>query len=367
MGHLSIITLDTIEEILDTGFISTRGDIGSKNEKGRPYLEKTVADLFSDALATRKGDVVYPWIVKDKKSNTPNVGFQYKMIISGNPIFVKGEEYPIKIPLESEYNEYDNALSEAEALDIFRDELLWNAIGKKSLGRGRSITHQSPKEDKLIEKLLGSYLTKKLKKKSYSDNNISIELSQTKDNLGEYPKSKIWKFEPKERLKNLNIEDIQWVKKNGGFTYEKALEAWLMENIDSPNCDLKDYFFNNTDIEWFGNYLPYGVLGKNIDIVVLHQGTDDLLYSSVIELKQERLTKAPLLRTIKQIKNYSNFIAKAFQLDKARINPIIICHSDTDPVRGFKNVRDSKLKWDNRNLKLVGYKVSGNKVEFKGF
>lgn len=127
VGHLNIVNNDTIIDILETGYISTNGVLKSRTIK-------TISDLFSDVLATRKGDFVFPWIIKGKDNN--QIGFRYILKIAGPPIYVFGDEYPIKIPIEDIVISYPIALEESDALDLFRIELLWNAIGKKSLGRG---------------------------------------------------------------------------------------------------------------------------------------------------------------------------------------------------------------------------------------
>ena len=93
MGHLNIVTQETFNEIINEGHISTRGDL-----KDEGKWIKTTSDLFSDALAMRKGDLVFPWIIKSNGGK--NIGFKYVFRVSGKPIFVNGEKYPIKIPLE---------------------------------------------------------------------------------------------------------------------------------------------------------------------------------------------------------------------------------------------------------------------------
>ena len=162
MGHLCIVNNETIENVIKTGYISTKGDLGK-------LPIKTISDLFADVLAMRKDDLVFPWVIKGDDNS--NIGFRYMMRVSGQPIYVKGEEYPIKVPIKDIY-EFQNALPETMALNLFGSKLLWNAIGKKSLGRGRSITHQTLFEDKLL-----LYLMKKF---NSGNQPSSIPISQNK-------------------------------------------------------------------------------------------------------------------------------------------------------------------------------------------
>ncbi|MGV8016882.1 MAG: hypothetical protein AB2L26_01690 [Ignavibacteria bacterium] len=158
MGHLYIVSLETLD--LNNPYISVVGSIGKVDSSSRPLIEKTVADILSDAFCTRIGDYVFPWITKGRK--TPNIGFKFYFKVTGAPIFVEKDNFPIKIPISTDYFEASSAISEIEALDLFRKDILWNAIGKKSLGRGKSITHQTPQEDKLLIRLLGQGKMKKM-------------------------------------------------------------------------------------------------------------------------------------------------------------------------------------------------------------
>jgi len=359
MGHLPIVNQKTFKDVLNTGYISTRGVLG-------PKLEKTIADLFSDVLATRNGDPIFPWIIKgDDNNNEQKLGFKFRLEVVGKPIFVKGEEFPIKLPVSTKYREYNQIKSEEEALNIFRKELLWNAIGKKSLQRGRSLTHQSLDEDATLENILGEYRLKDLTRKNLSGIQITINLSQTEESLETFPKSDLMEIPPKDRLKKINIEDIPWVS-GRKFKTEKALEAWLMENIDSGNIDLKKFFPENSELEWFGNYLPYFVAGKNIDVVILHKQSDGRRSSSIIELKKDRITKALLITAINQVKRYAIFIKNAFKLESFEVNPMVLCHLSSNNARGLKDISNKKSHQMNE-VKLIGYDIEETKVNFEEF
>jgi len=367
MGHLSIVNLETLKNILETGYVSTKGTLKLNDNKSHT-IEKTIADLFSDVLAMRINDKIYPWIVKGKKQLTPNIGFKYRFKVSGSPIFVQNEKYPIKVPVESKYLEYEKEVSEAKALDIFREEKLWNAIGKKSLRKGRSITHQTPCEDNILEELLGNFQQKFLHKKHLQGKKISIDLTQTRDKLQNFikdlkEKSKNSKNDKKEvLLQQINIEDIQWVK-NSEFLVEKALEAWIMENIDKNNNNLSEYFPRDTQLIWFGNYLPFGVLGENIDIVLIHTNTKKVISSTIIELKKGKLSKKSIEEAIEQVKKYALFIQKALKLKRSNTYPMIISHISTVDSR---NVNSINFNTDISNpINLIGYEIQKKRVIFR--
>ena len=81
MGHIPIVNQDTIQKVITEGCISTRGNL-------KDYKVKTIADLFADALTTRVGDLVFPWIIGSK--NKPNIGFKYVFKVADKPYFVHG-------------------------------------------------------------------------------------------------------------------------------------------------------------------------------------------------------------------------------------------------------------------------------------
>ena len=356
MGHLPIVKPTTLKDVITTGYISTRGDLKSD-------IEKTIASLFSDVLATRVGDPVYPWIIKESNIHDENLGFKYRFEIDSVPKFVRLNKFPIKIHLAKSFIEYDQSVQEEDALDLFREDILWNAIGKKSLQRGRSLTHQSLDEDKTLESMLGSGINREIDYIDFKSTPITINISQTQEDLDPFPNPELLKLEETERLMNINIEDIPWIR-DQEFKTEKALEAWIMENIDSEEHTLSDYFPENTEIEWFGNYLPYGVSGKNIDIVVLHRDSDGNRLVSVIELKKGRMTKTPLSRAINQVKNYCLFIRNAFNLKPNRIYPMILCHLSSNNAKGIESIsRESEMN----AVKLIGYEVNDAIVNFEDF
>jgi hypothetical protein len=105
------------------------------------------------------------------------------------------------------------------------------------------------------------------------------------------------------------------------------MEAWLMENIDRPDGQgfrevaLKE----NMEIEWFGNYLPFGVQGGNIDVVAV-QLRDSKRVATVIELKVAPLNTQQFSDAANQVIDYSLFIKKAFSSFgiEIELNPVVM-------------------------------------------
>jgi hypothetical protein len=326
MGHIPIVNQETLNRLIQDGCISIKGKL-------KDHIVKTVADLFADALATRPGDLVFPWIISSK--NSPNLGFKYIFKVADRPYFVSGDEYPIKIPLEEAGEEYAIPLSEAEALDLWDKRLLWNIIGKKSLGRGRGLSHQTKMEDsKLIEMLErknNESKPKTIRLNKYSGGGVPITIDPLQVGAASF-QANLSKFVPEERLKNIRLKDIPW-RKGDTFTEEKVLEAWLMENIDKPACsNLRAIIIpSGHHIDWFGNYLPYGVQGLNIDVVVSHLNGSQTI--SVIELKVGKLSSGGLIETAKQVEKYSLFIKRAFAAFNINVDTEAVIISHENPGR----------------------------------
>lgn len=327
MGHLPIVNAHTLQATLNTGYVSTTGKLGSEGGTRRPLVEKTVADIFSDVLAVRSGDSLFPWIVGGEE--TANVGFEIELVVDGPPIFVRGDEYPVKIPVRREYTRYEHPVGEEEALDLFADHLLWNAIGKKSLGRGRSLTHQTPQEDDALRAKLAVGRPKRLRRTTYPGASpVTMNLLQCDDRLPDFGGGTgLWRYKGDERLRHLDPTRLQWTR-DSYVTAEKVLEAWLMEHADDPHAaPFKDILPDGARLQWFGNYLPFGVTGRNIDVVVLyeHAGRDA---AAVIELKKDALDDRGWNEALEEVAYYCGFIAKAMSLSRMdAVLPVVLAHA----------------------------------------
>ena len=351
MGHLPIVNQKTVKQMISEGCISTRGDLKKR-------WIKTTADIFSDVLAVRKGDLVFPWIVKGDKSE--NVGFKYVFKVFGPAFFVKGREYPVCVPLEPEGLEFKNPLSEAEALDLWDRKLLWNAIGKKSLGRGRSLTHQTPMEDKRMLELLhkkNPLGPKKIKLGKCITTETLITIDTSIEKWKPELKQRLQNTTAKERISNLELNGIPW-RKGEFFIVEKALEAWIMENIDKENGkEFREVAFeNNWPITWFANYLPFGVQGSNIDVVVLQERGREKI-ANVIELKVKPLNGKGYVEAAYQAINYGIFIKNAFDAFdvNVKINPLVLSgRPKSKPL--ISKVKDKNLSvgWITYNIDVDG-------------
>lgn len=325
MGHLPIVTQQSIENVIQEGCISTRGNLGTR-------MIKTAADLFSDVLACRRGDLVFPWIVSETNGEGVNIGFKYVFKVAGPPRYVRGEEFPVKLPLERNGCEFSVPLSESEALDLWDKKLLWNAIGKKSLGRGRSVSHQLPMEDdRLIELLEAKNIGRRPRKIELGQFNhqagVPLHIDSSQDAWFEGENARLNGLTKEARVSELNLAALPW-RTGNRFGFEKTLEAWIMEHIDKPaGAQLRNVILDDQmKIKWFGNYLPFGVAGGNIDIVVIQEGKNSRNVL-VIELKRGSLNQDQYNVTVDQVFAYEKFIHKSFRTYgiRTRTRPVIIC------------------------------------------
>lgn len=337
MGHLAIVNSDTILGITNNHpYISIGGTLNSL-----PY--KTISDLFADALTVRDGDIIFTWMIDGGRA--PGVGFDRYYIANGSVVFDSSDpEFPIKVGVRDGYM-YANAVPEEKALDLFCSHILWNAIGKKSLGRGRSLSHQTIDEDEQLLALLsganaGSGPIQIISVPVYNNSFTPISIN----NFGLGSNTHIGPGTP---LSTVAVNSIIW---NGGnlFLYEKTLEAFLCENIDSNAfsfCTMLGY--PNHHIKWLGNYLPYGVAGKNIDFVCELEGDGDPIVI-VIELKRGPESYAGYQQIINgQLNAYTQFIGDAYRSYRGNsfvIEQVVLTHS---PIRRLAPglVQHNNTKW----------------------
>lgn len=364
MGHLAIVNSLTIQQINDNDpYIS----IGGKLNK---YPYKTISDLFADALLVRDGDFIFTWMIDSKSS--AGQGFDRYFIANGDVVFDPSSTYPIKIGIKDGYK-FNNALSEEQALDLFGAHLLWNAIGKKSLGRGRSLSHQTIDEDKYLLDLLKSVNKNTSQKiifapkynRSYqkiSINNFSHHNSN-QVNLQNQP------------INTLQLNSTIW-NKGDVFLYEKTLEAYLCENIDKgilgTDGQVKDLLtlldYKGYHVVWVGNYLPYGVAGKNIDLVCEIAKKDNINDRRVlvIELKVNDSSLPHYTNIAKlQLPDYVDFIKKALESYRGLgviVEPVVITHLPRQKTQ-IQHIRQTSLI---NSTKWIGYSITqANQVVFE--
>ena len=313
MGHLAIVTSSTINDINSSHpFVSYRGTLQTQ-------IYKTISDLFADALVVRPGDYIFTWCVNDKDSK--GFGFDRYYIASGDVYFNPEDEYPIKIGVIEEVK-YSNPISEESALDLFRRHLLWNAIGKKSLGRGRSLSHQTKDEDQLLLSLLNEANGSLVQQHTFFSSNVPSSyipitvsnFSSTRVNPTTIGTQYTLNEKTYTHLSSIPVSEIIW-NKGKEFITEKTLEAYLCQNIDKTSldfCALIDH--SGYRVDWVGNYLPYGVAGDNIDMVVEICNDNDEKIVVVIELKVGTQSYANYKNIVDgQLLPYAIFIKKAFE------------------------------------------------------
>lgn len=303
MGHLAIVNESTLREVLGNGHIATTGRLGK-------MWMKTIADLLSDVLACRAGDLVFPWVVADRSTGSPGGGFGVQLIIRGRARFVPDTEYPLVLPVRRRALRWSQSLDEASALNLFKRQLLWNAIGKKALGRGRSLTHQTLGEDRALVRSVGNrrgVTAKHITVGQRAPKNtlpVTISLQEQRAGGGKRPRE----------LGDVDLPSVRWVRE-GQFSYEKALEAWLCENIDRPATRGLWRILEGQPqhILWFGNYLSYGVQGSSIDLVVLHRSekSGSRVRCTVFELKRGALTLSEYRQAADQVGRYGLFVREA--------------------------------------------------------
>lgn len=354
MGHLAIVNNQTIQQINNNNpYISIGGRLNS-------YPYKTISDLFADALLVREGDIIFTWMVDSELST--GQGFDRYYIANGDIVFDSSSDYPIKIGIKEGYK-FNKALAEEQALDLFGGHLLWNAIGKKSLGRGRSLSHQTIDEDEYLMKLLKDINPEgpqRILSAASSGNNqylpISINtFSSCNSNQADLTDIKL-----------LQLNSTIW---NDGdiFLYEKTLEAYLCENIDKPilnsqgqQTDLLTMLgYEGYRVRWAGNYLPYGVAGKNIDLVCEITNTIDVKVL-VIELKVDTQSYRNYSDIANfQLSDYVSFIKKAFESYRGAgvvVEPVVITHMPRQRSR-IQNIKQQPLV---NSAKWIGYNITQN-------
>lgn len=341
MGHLPIVTEASLDLILSTGHLGTTGVLGK-------MWRKTLADMFADLLVARAGDLVFPWSIRDPVSGAPGRGFGFQLAVAGRPILSPSSPFPLQLPLSKVGQRWVTPISEADALELFADRPLWNAIGKKALGRGRSLTHQSPLEDaELLRRLGADGVSVSVPVIPPTDGQpITISLEDRVASPTAAPSS----------LAEVDVSQLFWVS-SGRFVIEKALEAWLCEVADTPAaatlwaCAIDE----PSTPSWFANYLPFGVQGSSVDFVATFPagGSSARDRCVVLELKKDPLSASEFSEASGQVGTYATFVRRAFSAfgRDFEVTPVVLSAKTklaaTQSPRGASRLaaRASSVRW----------------------
>ena len=323
MGHLPIVSESSLEDMIKKGAVLVK----VPRADCRP--SQKWADILADALCIRKGDPVFPWVVKSKQT-----GFSYQFKASDSAYLVDEPGYHIGIPVEPVYQQRHSHLTEGTALDFFPkspgDGILWNAIGKKSLRRGRAITHQTPQEDILMLRMLGA-LTECRRPSSGQDLVPCVTSFVSRSGVEVSAKGKIT---------SLELHSDKWTE-DGHFRWEKALEASLVSVLGTKEQEgfMEALGMPKAKVLWFANYLTYGVQGGSIDLLLLVRdgGVNKAL---VIELKKGGLAPKPFRKAVAQVRAYSLYVEKAFRSFGEKIDTVPVV------VSGLRNRPQQPLPAD---------------------
>jgi hypothetical protein len=322
MGHLPIVSESSLKLMIKKGAVL----VMVPGADCRP--SQKWADILADALCIRKGDPIFPWVVKSKQT-----GFSYQFKASDSAFLVNEAGYHIGIPVEPAYQQSSSHLTEGAALDFFPNRpgggILWNAIGKKSLRRGRAITHQTPQEDTLMLGMLGA-LRDCRRLSAGHDLEPCVTSFISKSGVEVSARGKI---------ASLELHSDKWIE-DGHFRWEKALEACLISVLGTKAQQgfLDALGMPNAKVIWFANYLTFGVQGGSIDLLLLVR--DGALNKAVvIELKKGGLAPKPLRKAVAQVMAYSLYVEKAFSSfgEKIVTVPVVVSGLRNRPQRPLPN------------------------------
>jgi hypothetical protein len=355
-AHVFIVNEETFQITRDRCVAAV---VKEKKEGGK-LKEKTRADVLSDISCIRKGDRIFfyeinkgfhgiyeaislPFVDEDEIDggngkylfgNKNNPHFVKGSLILPNRVLIKPKLY-LEIPI-TEMKAFGRFISAIDLRSIFY---------KKVLGRGKSITHLFPEEERKLTELL------------------------IKANNGKSKELKCDPYKPK-NPKPINF-DLR-PKSNGEVKYEKILEGWIIQNIDNPAAGTSLFLGDLKEIECFANYVPVTIAGGNLDIVVFHQKNGERYKISIIELKKGKITE----KDVEQVETYVKWatenltqimIEKPSKVEIDLLNrmemiqPIIIGFDITKSA--LERLRNYSLK--SRPIIAVKYKIQNRSIKFE--
>ncbi len=351
-AHVFIVTPETFPIVRDRGIAAIIGEDVTKK-----LSEKTKADLCSDMCCVRRDDKIFfyeqtvgfhgiykaisePFIDEEEFNGIDAFSDEFICGSKENPHYVEGQLiYPTRIQIRP-YMYLKNPISEMKAFgELLASIKLRSLFYRKTLQRGKSITHLSPEEEnELIELLL-----------------------KANDGMQE-----LKSFQPYLPIRKEPIKFDLEPDENSCVKYEKILEGWLIQHIDDESVGTEKFLGPLDDIEWFANYVPVTVAGGNIDVLVYHTrkvNNKNIRYKiSIIELKKDSIKNIPSQADVIQLEEYVKWASKNLTNNNLDVIQPIFIGKEIHPS-AIERAKNYSLSL--RKPIFVTYTIDNNTIKFE--
>lgn len=270
---------------------------------------QVLLDIVCDLMQISIGDYIFLW-----ESGAKNIYGVFRAV--SKPFYKKtGANDIFRIKIAEAYS-FDKPINEYDVINNpYMKNHLWNIIGKKVAGKSRAT---SPITGDEMEFLIQSLIAVNNNCFKYEPNYQVVDVENelafdfTRQYDGHIPRQIAeYKFSP------ISVLDGVAVK------YEKSLEGIL-------NCCFRDknkktisqLSINIDNVNWYANYLPYGLEGSEIDYMVM-ESVDGINTSriDVIELMSGIIDVDHINRCLQ----YSKWVSSSLTNDNNIVRPILIC------------------------------------------
>lgn len=344
----------------------------------------TIIDIISDMMNLHIGDYVVLWKTKNSIIDSSEFYGVYR-VISKPYIDIEVREdicndkspVPFKIKIEEAYR-FNNPIQEYDFInDINIKNDIWTIIGKKVKGKARA---SIPITDEIVQLFIKKFIDIN-SDWSYVDFTnevviprekiLHIDLSKSLDK----DTSKLSKKEKNQKKineanifkKTYNMDLIKFTSEDGkDIRCEKVLEGVFNQYINDKltgsilENPIDKIIYNNSNIKWYFNYLPYGLEGTEIDYMMA-LSADGVNISTILVL--EFMKGCLDLDHIKRAFIYSKWVNTALCDNSRLAEPIVISNKTPkgDKLEEIvKNINIYKVKYGINKFRLFNYKVENN-------
>lgn len=337
--------------------------------------QKTITDIVGDMLNICPGDYVILWKRATKLEESVFIGV-YRVIsvpyIDITPLRFEADKgiqitnYPYRVSLEIAYNFINNITEYSFINDINIKNDIWTVIGKKVKGNSRA---SIPITNEIISIFIKKFINNnnewsfnEVNTERYninSENAIVLDLSNkyyTDSTINSLDASMLLE----KYLNSYSLDYIPIVDINGEkCKYELGLYAIFNQEIrkrilnNNVTSILNNIIDENENIEWYANYLPYGLEGKEIDYMI-STSIDGVNTSKIIliEFMKDKLDKDHIDRAIL----YSNWVNKVICKDSNLVETILISNKVDLNLKEYCN--DLKKSNNIRRISAFSYKIN---------
>lgn len=364
-GRIVVVDDKTIEMVKDEGVWGAMLPKSIRENDGKKINEGTIINIMNDMLNIAIGDYIILWKNATKKNGGEFYGIYRaisKAYIDCNKFkFENNEktEYPFRVKLGEAYKfsnpiEVYKFINEPEIKNS-----IWTIIGKKISGKSRA---SIPITKEIIEIFIKEFI-------SLNDKWEFIKMKDENTSKKGEIKFQLEEKEIGNFMDDYNIRCIEFLNSNKRkVSLELVLYGIFNQYIDAELNGSNDtkileaLEIKGKTIEWYANYLPYGIERTEIDFMIsISEDGESTTEIKVIEFARDNIDMDHLERVCK----YTDWVNKNLCKRQRIATAVLIGYDNKKMGINKEQVNIMKEKYKIKNIRILTYYVEDKKLKIK--